>query len=156
MSVKPIPDGFRTVQPHLVTSNAAEAMEFYAKAFDAEECLRIPGPGGSLMHGELKIGDSMIMIAQEMPEMGSKAPTTLGGTGCYISLYVEDCDAAYQRAIDAGCTPTFPLTDMFWGDRYGQLADPYGHVWEISTHTEDLSPAEIAERMAAQFGGGAG
>ena len=155
MAVKPIPDGFRTVQPHLIVSDAAKAMDFYVKAFGAEDLLRVPGPDGkSVMHGELKIGDSMVMIAQEHPEMGTKSPASIGGTGVFISLYVEDCDAATQRAVDAGCTVTVPMQDMFWGDRYGSVTDPFGHIWEVSTHKEDLTGEEIAQRMMKEFSAG--
>lgn len=155
MAAKPIPDGFRTVTPHLIIQGAAEAMEFYKKAFGAEETARMPGPDGkSVMHGQLKLGDSVLMVAEEQPEMGSQSPARLGGSPVCISLYVEDCDAVAKKAIDAGCTELFPVQDMFWGDRYGQISDPYGHVWEIMTHKEDLTPEEMGKKMAEQFGQG--
>ncbi len=145
----PIPEGFHTVSPHFVVKNATEAIEFYKKAFGAEEICRMPGPDGkSVMHCELKIGDSMVMMCEEFPEMGARSPQSIGGSPVTIHLYVEDADAAYKRATDAGAKATMPLQDMFWGDRYGKLTDPYGHQWSIATHVEDVTPEQMQERMA--------
>ncbi len=142
--VKPIPDGFHTITPHIVCKNAAAAMDFYKKAFGAEEIFRMPGPGGQVMHGELQIGDSRLMLADEFPQADTKSPASLNGTTFSISLYVEDCDKAFKRAVDAGCKVTMPPMDMFWGDRFCKVGDPYGHSWSIMTHIKDLSPEEIA------------
>ncbi|MAG58454.1 MAG: glyoxalase [Planctomycetes bacterium] len=150
MSVKPIPEGFHTLTPHIVIKGAAEALEFYTKAFNAEVSLCMPGPGGTVMHAEMKIGDSHVMIADEFPGHSVSSPKTVGGTTFSLALYTEDCDAAYAQAVEAGATAEMPPTDMFWGDRYSKVMDPWGHSWEISTHKEDLSPEEIGER-AAQF-----
>ena len=149
MSVKPIPEGFHSVTPHLVVRDAAKALGFYQKAFGAEERFRMPGPGGVIMHAEFKIGDSIVMIGEENLEMGSKSPQTIGGTPLSLLIYVNDVDAAFKRASTAGCTVEMPPTDMFWGDRYGRLQDPFGHSWAIATHKEEVSPQEMAKRMAA-------
>ena len=155
MAVKPIPDGFRTITPHLIVNDAGKAIEFYKKAFGAEEIMRMPGPDGkSVMHAEVKIGDSRLMLASEMPGGGCGAsPTTLKGTPVTIHLYVENADSSFKRATDAGATVSMPLTDMFWGDRYGQIKDPFGHSWSIATHKQDLTPDQIAKNAAACFGG---
>jgi uncharacterized glyoxalase superfamily protein PhnB len=144
-----VPAGFSTVTPHLVVRDAAQAIEFYKKAFGAKETVRMPGPGGKIMHAEIKIGDSHLFLADEMPEWGSKSPLTLGGTGTTISLYVEDADAVYNQALAAGAQIKMPLADQFWGDRYGKLLDPYGHEWGVATHLEDLSPGEMKKRQEA-------
>ena len=151
-SPKAIPEGFRTVTPHMVIKNAGEAMEFYKRAFGAEELCRMPGPDGkSVMHGELKIGDSIVMICDEFPgEGGPKAPPSLSGTTITMHLYVEDVDAAFKRAVDAGATVTMPVMEAFWGDRYGSVSDPYGHHWSIATHTRDLTPEQM-QKGAAEF-----
>ena len=150
---KAIPDGFRTVTPHMCIKDAAKAIEFYKHAFGAEELCRMPGPDGqSVMHAELKIGDSMIMICGEFPQMDyCLSPTSLKGTSVTISLYVEDVDKLYKQAVDAGATATMPPMDAFWGDRYGKVRDPFGHEWGIATHLEDLTPEEIGERATAFF-----
>lgn len=148
-AVKFIPDGYHTVTPHLAVRDAARAIDFYAKAFGAEECFRMPGPGGIVMHAEVKIGDSTVMLGEENPEMGATSPQTIGGSAVGLLIYVKDVDASFARAEKAGCTVRMPLTDMFWGDRYGQLADPFGHHWSLATHKEDVSPDEMAKRMAA-------
>ncbi len=155
--VNPIPEGFRTITPHMVVRNAGEAMEFYKKAFGAEEVCRMNGPDGkSVMHAELKIGDSMLMLCDEWPqEPYCKSPQSLNGTSVTISLYVEDVDALYQRALDAGATTVMPPMDAFWGDRYGKVSDPYGHQWGLATHKQDLTPEEIgkgAEEFFASMG----
>jgi PhnB protein len=145
VSTKPIPPGFHTVTPSLVVRNAAEAIAFYKKALGAEEIMRMPDPSGRISHAELKIGDSVVFLSDEFPEMGSKSPQSLGGTTGGFYLYVQDVDKAFQRAVDAGGKVKMPVTDMFWGDRYGQFVDPFGHAWGISTHTQDLSPQEMEE-----------
>jgi len=144
---KPVPQGFRTVTPHLVIKGCAEAIDWYKKAFGAEEIMRMPGPGGGIMHAEVRIGDSVVMMAEEFPGM-SKAPKTLGGSPVTIHLYVENVDQSFERATKAGAQVLMPVTDMFWGDRYGSLSDPYGHHWSIATHKEDVSPEECARRGA--------
>lgn len=150
---RPIPEGFNTVSAHLVVKGAAQAMEFYKKAFGAEEIMRMPGPDGkTVMHGELRIGNSVVMIADEFPGM-CKAPDQ-SGSPVTVHLYVNDADKTYNQAVAAGAQPTMPLSDMFWGDRYGKLKDPFGHEWSIATHKEDLTPDQIAQRMAAAFSGG--
>jgi uncharacterized glyoxalase superfamily protein PhnB len=144
--VKPIPDGYHSITPYLFVSGAAEAIEFYKKAFGAEERFRMPGPGGKLMHAELQIGDSVIMLADEWPDMGVKSPKTLGGAACSMMLYVNDVDASFKQATDAGASVKQPPTDMFWGDRFGKVSDPFGHEWAISTHIEDVAPDEMEQR----------
>ncbi|MCP4246752.1 MAG: VOC family protein [bacterium] len=154
-AVNPIPDGFHTISPHIVCQGAAEAIEFYKKAFGAEEVFRMPGPDGkAVMHAELQIGDSRLMLCEEFPDMGAKSPKAIGGTPVTVHLYVADADKIFAQAIEAGATVNMPLTDMFWGDRYGKLSDPFGHQWSVATHKEDLSPDEIAKRQAEAFGPG--
>jgi PhnB protein len=145
-----IPQGFHTVTPALVVRNAAQAIEFYKKALGAEELMRMASPDGKIGHAELKIGDSIIFITDENPEMNCKSPQTLGGTAGSLYLYVEDVDKAFKRAVDAGGKTIMPVADMFWGDRYGQFTDPYGHTWGLSTHVKDLSEQEI-EKAAKEF-----
>jgi len=142
----PIPQGFHSVTTHLVVRGAAKAIDFYKRALGAEELNRMEGPGGLIGHAELKIGDSIIFLADEFPQANCKSPQSLGGTSCSIHLYVPDADAAFKKATDAGAKATMPLADMFWGDRYGTVVDPFGHSWGIATHIEDLQPAEIEER----------
>jgi PhnB protein len=149
-SAKPIPKGFHTVTPSLVVRNAAQAIEFYKKALGAEELMRMATPTGKIGHAELKIGDSIIFVTDESPEMGTKSPQTLGGTAASLYLYVEDVDKAFQRANEAGGKTAMPVADMFWGDRFGSIADPYGHTWGLSTHTQDLTEQEI-EKAAKDF-----
>jgi PhnB protein len=150
--VEPIPSGFHTLTPHLVVKGASQAIEFYKKAFGAEEIGRAPGPDGkSLMHAELKIGDSRLMLVDEFPEMDCRGPQSIGGTPVTIHMYVKDADAAFSRAVAAGAQVRMPLEDMFWGDRYGVLTDPFGHAWSIATHKEDVTPEEIAKRAQAAF-----
>lgn len=163
MAVKAIPEGFRTLTPHLSTRDAAKAIEFYKKAFGAEEVTRMTGPGGQgVMHAELRIGDSLFMMADEMPQMEQymMAPQSLKGTTVSLHIYVEDTDAAYKKALDAGATEVMKPSDMFWGDRYSKVRDPFGHEWGIATHQEDVSPEECGKRaeqffadMAKQGGG---
>ena len=146
--VRPIPEGTHTVTPHLVIKGAAKAIDFYKKAFGAQERYRMSGPGGGIAHAELQIGDSPIFLADEWPQGPARSPQSLNGTPVVIQLYVEDVDALWQRALGAGAKPTQPLMDMFWGDRYGQVRDPFGHLWAMATHKEDLSPDEMARRGA--------
>jgi uncharacterized glyoxalase superfamily protein PhnB len=144
---KPVPEGFHTITPHLCVRNAGEAIEFYKKAFGAEEIFRMPGPDGhGVMHAEVKIGNSHLMMCDEMPQMEHwVSPAKLNGTAVCLHLYVEDVDRAFQRAVDAGATPSMPVMDAFWGDRYGKVTDPFGHEWSIATHQQDLTPEEIAK-----------
>ena len=149
-AVRPVPPGYHTVTPYLTVRDGARALDFYKRAFGAAELMRMPGPGGSLMHAEVRIGNSIVMLSDEIPGMSScKAPTSLGGTTVQLFLYVPDVDAAFKRAVDTGCKVLMPLTDMFWGDRYGKLEDPFGNQWGLATHKEDLTPNEIAKRGAA-------
>jgi len=148
-TVKPIPDGYHTVTPYLTVRDAAKALAFYAKAFGAEEFVRMPGPGGTVMHAEVRIGDSVVMLGEENPQMGASSPQTIGGSPVSLLLYVKDVDASFARASQAGCTVETPPTDMFWGDRYGKLLDPFGHRWGLATHKEDVTPEEMKKRMAA-------
>jgi PhnB protein len=145
--VNPIPKGFRSVTPYLTLDQAAHALDFYKRAFGAEVVVRMDGPGGKIAHAEIKIGDSMIMLGDEMPGAGARSPQSLGGTTTGIMLYVEDADAVFNQAVAAGAQVEAPLADMFWGDRYGKLKDPFGHSWAVATHKEDVAPAEMAKRM---------
>lgn len=153
--VDPIPEGFHTVTPHLVIDGAARAIDFYARAFGAEEVLRMPAPDGQrLMHAEIRIGDSRIMLADDFPEFCggvSRHPGTLGGSPVTVHLYVKDVDATMARAEKAGATVTMPATDMFWGDRYGKVLDPFGHDWSIATHVADPTPEEMEAAAKAAF-----
>jgi PhnB protein len=146
-ATRPIPEGMHTVTPHLVCAGAADAIEFYKKAFNAVELSRMPGPGGKLMHASIRIGDSVVMLVDEMPEWGSLGPKALKGTSVFIHLYVDDVDAFSARAAAAGAKVTMPVADMFWGDRYGQFEDPFGHRWSIATHVRDMTPGEMREAM---------
>jgi len=148
--VKPIPEGYHSVTPYLTCNDTAHAIEFYKKAFDAVEVVRMPMPNGKIGHAELRVGDSMIMLADEMPGGDARSPQSLGGTTAGLFLYVKDVDAAYQKAVAAGAKATMPPQDMFWGDRYGKLHDPYGHAWSMATHKEDVAPEEMQRRMQAQ------
>ena len=143
---KPIPDGYHTATPYLAVHDAAKAIDFYKRAFDATELHRMQGPQGKVMHAELKIGDSIIMLADEMPSADTRSPQSLGGTTAGIFLYVKDVDAAYNKATAAGAKATMPPADMFWGDRYGKVADPFGHSWSLATHKEDVAPEEMKKR----------
>ena len=147
--VKPIPDGYHTVTPYLTVRNASAAIDFYERAFGAKELFRMPGPDGKIMHAEITIGDSHVMLADESERGETKSPQTLNGSSTGIFLYVEDVDAAFNQALKAGAKQTQPLQGMFWGDRFGKLTDPFGHKWMLATHIEDVAPAEMEERMAA-------
>src|SRR5712692_10593706 len=144
--VNPIPEGTRTVTPHLVIKGASKAIDFYTKAFGAREHYRVGGPGGSIGHAELQIGDSLVYLADEWPQGASRSPKSLNGSSVVIHLFVPDVDSSFQRAVSAGAKVVQPLMDMFWGDRFGQVQDPFGHLWSMATHKEDLSPEEMARR----------
>jgi len=153
-NVKPIPDGYHSVTPYLICDGAADAIEYYKKAFGATELFRMDHEG-KVGHAELKIGDSPIMLADEYPQMGYRSPKALGGTPVSIMIYVADVDTVYKQALDAGATELKPLQDQFYGDRSGTLTDPFGHVWTIATHKEDVTMEEMNRRMAAAHGAGA-
>ena len=148
-----VPAAYGSLTPHLIVSPAADAVAFYVKAFGARPGLMMNGPGGVVMHGELKIGDSILMLADEQPPMGPgpvrKSPRNLGGTSSGVMLYVKDVDAVFARAVEAGGTGLMPPTDMFWGDRYAQLEDPFGHVWAIATHLKDMTARQMQQAMAS-------
>lgn len=147
---KPVPEGHHSITPYLVVKDTARAIEFYKRAFGAQELERIPGPGGrGVMHAELKIGDSRLMLSDEFPGADCKSPQSLGGSTCQLYLYVPDVDSVYKQAVSAGATADMPVTDMFWGDRYGKLTDPFGHQWGLATHKEDVSPQELKKRSEA-------
>ncbi len=148
-NVKPIPEGMHTLTPHLVIRGAAKAIEFYQKAFGAQDRGVHKTPDGMVMHAELKIGDSIVMLADEFPGAPCQAPQTVGSTTTVLHLYVEDVDSWFNRAASAGASVVMPVMDCFWGDRYGQLKDPFGHMWAIATHKEDVAPAELERRGAA-------
>ena len=147
--VKPIPDTYHTATPYLTVRSAADAISFYQRAFGATELFRMPGPNGKIMHAEIVVGDSHIMLADESAASGSQAPPTLNGTAVGIFLYVEDVDKTFKQALKAGAKETLPVQDMFWGDRFGRLTDPFGHKWMLATHIEDVSPEEMERRTAA-------
>src|ERR1700674_988658 len=154
MAVKPIPEGYHSVTPYLIINGATEAIEYYKKAFGAIELLRMPAPGGKIGHAEIKIGDSPIMLADEFSEMGYKSPKTLGGSPVSLMIYVTDVDTIFDQAVAAGATVKEAVSDKFYGDRMGTLTDPFGHVWHISTHKEDVSMEEMEKRAKAAHGGG--
>ena len=153
MSVKPIPEGYHSVTPYLIIRGAADAIEFYKKAFGAKELFRYPSPDGKIGHAEIKIGDSPIMLADEYPDMGYNGPQTIGGSPVSLMIYVEDVDTIFNQAVSAGATVKEALQDKFYGDRIGTVIDPFGHMWHLSTHKEDVSMAEM-ERRAKAAGGG--
>lgn len=148
-TVKPIPPEFHTVTPYLVIKEAAKAIEFYKKAFGAVERHVMHGPGGKIMHAEIKIGDSIIMLSDEHPQMDVLGPQSRGGATSALFVYFADVDKAFEKAVNAGCTVVMPLSNQFWGDRFGKLADPFGHQWALACHVEDLSPEEVAKRGEA-------
>ena len=149
MAVRPVPEGYSTVTPYLIVADAAKAIDFYTRAFGAQELMRFGDPDGKIMHAELRIGDSRIMLADEAPQMGYRGPLALGGSATSIMLYVHDVDRVFNRAIEAGAREQQALKDQFYGDRSGTLTDPFGHVWTIATHVEDVSEEEMRRRMEA-------
>lgn len=149
---KPIPEGYHTITMHIVVSPCREAIDWYKKVFGAEELHVMPMPDGKIMHAELQIGTSRMMLND--PMMGGKSPKDLGGTNATVHLYVKDADAIYKKAVDEGATVTMEIDDAFWGDRYGMVVDPFGQSWAVATHKEDVSPEEMGKRAAAMFGGG--
>lgn len=150
--VDPIPKGYEGVTPYLICKNAEAAIDFYKRAFGAEELFRIGSPG-MVGHAELKIGNAIIMLADEVPDMGALSPETVGGTPVQLMIYVEDVDSFTEKAIGEGLTVVRPVQDQFYGDRSGQFKDPYGHVWAFATHIEEVSPEEMNNRAAAMYGG---
>ena len=146
MAVKPVPDGYHTVTPYLAVDDAAAAIEYYVKAFGAEERGRMEAPDGKIGHAELAIGDSSVMLSDPSPQASTRPPSELGGTSASVLLYVEDVDAVVKQAVAAGATVTMEVADQFWGDRFGTITDPFGHVWSIATHVEDVPPEQMAER----------
>ncbi len=149
MAVQPIPDGYHTVTPYLIVKDAAAALDFYQRALGAMERVRMPGPEGKIMHAEIQVGDSMIMLADEFPGMGAVSPQTIGGTAVGLCLYIKDVDARFQQAVAAGAKVERPLQNQFYGDRSGTIIDPFGHKWTLATHVEDVTPEEMQRRMAA-------
>ena len=145
---KPIPDGMHALTPHLICAGAADAIDFYKRAFNAVELSRLPAPDGKVMHAMLRIGDSALMLVDESPQCGMLGPKALKGSPVTIHLYVDNADATVTRAAAAGAKITMPVTDMFWGDRYGQLEDPFGHRWSVGTHVRDVTPEEMRQAMA--------
>jgi PhnB protein len=154
--VKAIPDNYSRVSPYLFVRDGGKALEFYAKIFGAKERMRMPGPGGKVMHSEFEFGDSVMMLADEIPQMGHLSPESLGGTPVIIGLYVENVDEVYARAVAAGAKPMRPVENQFYGDRAGSLTDPFGHVWHLASHIEDMSPEEMQRRAEAMFKKGNG
>ncbi|HZQ69829.1 MAG TPA: VOC family protein [Terriglobales bacterium] len=146
MAVKPVPEGYHTATPYLYVKGGAKALDFYKKAFGATELLRMEGPGGSIGHAEIRIGDSPIMLADEFPDMGARSPEAYGGSPVGIMLYVPDVDATVKRAVDAGAKLDRAVEDKFYGDRMGSLVDPFGHTWYVATHIEDVTPEEMKRR----------
>jgi PhnB protein len=148
MAVKPIPDGYHSVTPYLIVKGAAKALDYYKQALGATELFRVDGPGGTVGHAEIKIGDSIVMLADEFPQMGFRGPEALGGSPVGLMIYVPDVDTQFAQALAAGGTMVKPLQNQFYGDRSGTIRDPFGHLWTISTHVEDVSPEEVARRAA--------
>jgi PhnB protein len=149
MAPQPIPEGYHTLTTYLTMDNAAEAIEFYKDVFGAKERMRMGAPGGKIGHAELEIGDSLLMLSDAFPGASSRPPTELGGTTAGAFMYVEDVDAVVKRAVESGATITMDVADQFWGDRFGSIRDPFGHIWSIATHVEDVPPEEMAERAKA-------
>jgi PhnB protein len=149
MAVKPVPEGYSTLTPYLTVDDAAGAIEYYKSAFGAEERVRMDTRDGRIGHAELAIGDSIVMLSDAFPQSSTRPPKELGGTTASVFVYVEDVDGVVQRAIDAGATVKMEVEDQFWGDRFGTIEDPYGHIWSIATHVEDVPPEEMEERAKA-------
>jgi PhnB protein len=150
---KPIPDGYHTLTTYLAVDDAAAAIDYYTRAFGAKELGRMDAPGGKVGHAELEIGDSRLMLSDPFPQSSTRPPKELRGTTASVFLYVEDVDAVVQRAVDAGATVTMEVADQFWGDRFGTVTDPFGHVWSVATHVEDVPPEEMADRAKAAMAG---
>ena len=146
MATKPIPEGYHTLTTHLAVENAAEAIDWYKRAFGAKERMRMPGPEGKIGHAELEFGDSLVMLSDPFPQSTVRPPKEIGGTSASIFMYVEDVDATVKTAVGAGAKVEMEVANQFWGDRFGSITDPFGHLWSIATHVEDLTPEEIAER----------
>jgi PhnB protein len=153
MAVKPIPDGYHSVTPYLIVDGGAAAVAFYQQAFEAKVRMRLPRPDGRISHAELRIGDSLVMLADEAPQMGARALQAFGGSPVSLHLYVEEVDRVFSRALAAGATEIRPVADQLYGDRLGTVEDPFGHRWHVSTHIEDVSPEEIGRRAAAAMQG---
>ena len=149
MAVRPVPEGYSAITPYLIIAGAANAIDYYKQVFDAQELMRFGGPDGTIGHAELQIGDSRIMLADENPQMGYRSPKTLGGSPTSLMLYVDDVDQVFSRAITGGAQTHQDIKDQFYGDRSGTLIDPFGHVWTIATHIEDVAPEEMQRRMEA-------
>lgn len=147
MPVKTVPEGYHTITPHLIVRDAARAIEFYKQAFGAKDRGVMKGPDGKVMHAELQIGDSIVMLADEMPEFGSRSPQSIGGSPSGLHIYTDNVDAAFDRAVKAGAQVEMPVMEQFWGDRYGKLKDPFGHSWSVATHVKDLSAEEMKRGM---------
>ncbi len=152
--VKPIPEGYPQVTPYLCVDGAAAAIDFYSQVFGGTERVRMPAPDGKVGHAEIEIGDSLVMLSDEFPDMGMRGPRTLGGTPVTMNVYVEDVDAVFDRAVQAGANPLRPVENQFYGDRSGQFEDPFGHRWNVSSHVEDVPPEEMMRRAAEMMGGG--
>lgn len=150
-SVKPIPEGYHSITPYLIIKGASEAIDFYQRAFGAQELFRMAGPDGSIGHAEIKIGNSIIMLADECPEMSNRSVQTLGGSPVGFCIYTEDVDTAFQKALDAGAQESRPLKNQFYGDRMGSVRDPFGYEWSLGTHVEDVAPEEMKKRMEAEY-----
>jgi PhnB protein len=147
--VQPIPEGYQRITPYLIVNGASDAIQFYSDVLGATERMRMPAPGGRIGHAEISIGDSIVMLADEHPEMGARGPMAYGGSPVGLVAYVEDVDAVFEKATSLGATPVRPVENQFYGDRSGTFDDPFGHRWTVSTHVEDVSPEEMAERVAA-------
>jgi PhnB protein len=150
--VRPTPEGYHSVTPYLFIKGAASAIDFYKNVFGATELMRMPGPNGQIMHAELRIGDSIVMLSDENPQMSALSPQSLGGTAAGLNVYIADVDAVTQKAVDAGAKIVRPVKDQFYGDRSGTLIDPFGHMWSVATHVEDVSPEEMQKRMSQAAG----
>ncbi len=155
-AAKPIPEGFHSITPHLIVRNAAQAIDLYTKAFAAQELSRMPGPDGKLLHAEIKIGDSILMLCDEFPQWNTLGPQSLGASTVGIHIYVQDADALFTQAVTAEATVKMPIEDTFWGDRFGKVTDPFGHEWSIATRKRDLTPEELHNGAQDYFSSAAG